>query len=58
MSCKKLILDFLDPLPEMWEDCKIRHLPRLRRVIRRKLAKWNGTKQARAMGKLIKEAGK
>jgi hypothetical protein len=48
-----MILEFLDPLPEIWQDCKIRHLPRLRRVIRHRLAKWNGTKQARAMRAMV-----
>ena len=53
MSCKKLVLEFLDPLPEMWEELRIRHLPRLGRKLRHKLAKWNGTKQAKAMRGMV-----
>jgi hypothetical protein len=58
MSCKKIILDFLDPLPEMWEELRIRHLSRLGRKLRHRLVRWNGSRQARAMAKLVKEAVK
>ena len=51
------IRELLDPLDIIVRAVLFRHAKRLRQV-REKIHRWNGTRQALALKRMIKEAGK